>query len=198
MDDKKEPVEKSEDPTEEPKAEPKTGWQYSHGSGVSNTEEPKPPTPIQSVDWESVEFIAHEKSFGWYFILVLGTVVLATALFIVTRDVISTLVIVVVAIIFGVIAGRKPRVLKYNLGYKGITVGNSFRAYSDFRSFAIIEEGDVKEIILMPLKRFMPPLNLYVSPAEEPEVVQALSNYIPLDQTHGNDFVDRLVKRIRF
>jgi hypothetical protein len=150
------------------------------------------------VSWTAAEFIAHEKSPLWYLGLVATTVMLALLVLFLSHDKVSAGLITVIGIIFGVIARRQPRELQYLLDGKGITVNRAFRPYSDFKSFAIIDEGEINGVIFMPLQRFTLPFSLYVSPDETDEVLTKLSDYLPNDQTHGHDAIDRFVQRIHF
>jgi hypothetical protein len=161
---------------------------------------PLPPAPQQrpEVSWVAVEFIDHEKSILWYLALVAVTVGLALIVLIFSHDKVSTTLIIIIGIIFGITAGRKPRSLQYLLDGKGITINRAFRPYADFKSFAVIEEGALSSIVFMPLKRFTLPLSLYVSAEETDQVVWKLSDYLPNDQTHGHDGIDRFLQRIHF
>lgn len=169
-----------------------------------------PPAPVQpaivappaeqhpEVSWNALEFIAHDKSPLWYLALIVVTVGLALLVFLLSHDKVSTTLIIIIGIIFGVSAGRKPRTLQYMLDSKGITINRAFRPYSDFKSFAVAEEGTLSSIIFMPLQRFTLPLSLSVAPEDIDEVVTKLSDYLPNDQTHGHDAFDRFVQRIHF
>jgi hypothetical protein len=49
----------------------------------------------------------------------------------------------------------------------------------------------------MPLKRFMPPLTVYLAPEMEEQIVDFLAQLLPFER-HRQDAVDGLLKRIRF
>jgi hypothetical protein len=149
------------------------------------------------ISWSASEFIAHEKSVGWYLLLVAGGIVAAAIVYILTRDKISTAVIVIVVIAFGIVAARKPKELTYSLDGKGLTIGDKFYSYDLFKSFAIIEEGAFSSITLMPLKRFMVARALYYAPTDEKKIVDVLADRLPLDD-HKDDPVDAFMRRIRF
>jgi hypothetical protein len=150
------------------------------------------------VAWTATEFIAHEKSTVWYAALFGVAVVLALLVYLLSRDKVSAGIIVVVGIIFGVTAGRKPRSVQYLVDQHGITVNRAFRSYTEFKSFALVEEAAVDSIIFMPLKRFTLPLSLYVEPQDVDAVVAKLSDYLPLDPHHDHDLIDQFVQRIHF
>lgn len=151
----------------------------------------------QTVRWTASEFIAHEKSAGWYGGLAAVTVVLGGAIFLITKDFISCAVVVVCAVTFGVYAGRKPRELSYSLDQTGVTIGAKHYGYTDFRCFSVNHEGAFASLDFMPLKRFLPVLTVYYPPADEPVIMSALSGRLPYQEPR-HDAVERLLKRIRF
>jgi hypothetical protein len=156
-----------------------------------------PVDDVEPVTWSASEFIAHEKSFTWYVVLGVVTVIVAAFIFLFTRDVISTAVIVVVAIVLGYAATRKPRTLPYKLDGEGLTIAEKFYPYNQFRSFAVTDQGPFSSIVFMPLKRFMTLIEIYYEPKDEERIVNLLSERLPLE-THTLDPVDRFMRHIRF
>lgn len=150
-----------------------------------------------AVSWTASEFIAHQKSFSWYALLVLITAVVAAAIFFLTKDKVSTTVVVLAAIVFGVYASRKPRTIGYKVDNAGLTIGQKFYDYGQFRSFAIMDEGAFSSIVFMPLQRFLPLITVYYDPKDEQRIVDTLSDQLPLD-THKLGLLDQFMRRIRF
>lgn len=151
-----------------------------------------------SISWTASEYIAHQKSGKWYGLLALGTVLLAAlAYFITGGDIVSVVVIVVVAIVFGGYAGRKPKELQYTVGPDGLSIGGKAYSFHDLRSFSVLNEGAFSSISFMPLKRFMPTLSIYYAPDDEDKIVDVLSQYLPFEPRE-HDTVDRLMRKIRF
>jgi hypothetical protein len=68
--------------------------------------------------------------------------------------------------------------------------------YQDFKTFSVSQEGGAISVIFMPLKRFMPPLTMYVSPDVGDNVVTFLSAFLPFEH-HQPDMVETLMRRIR-
>ncbi len=155
------------------------------------------PSATETISWTASEFIAHKKTISWYAILVFATLIVASAVFLITHDKISTFVILFVGIIFGIYAARKPRTIKLTVDHSGVTIGEHFYAYAQFRSFAMVEEGAFSSIVFMPLRRFMPLITVYYDPKDEQKITSILSDRIPLD-THKLDYVEQFMRRIRF
>ena len=168
-------------------------WQYHPDMSPAQDLAPLP----EDITWTASEFIAHEKGAAWYGLLVVAGLGAAGLDYWLTKDKFSTGVILLVAIIFGIVAGRKPRTQQYSLTPEGLQIGSKAYFFQDYKNFSINEEGAIASIIFMPLKRFMPPLTIYVSPDMENDVIDFLSQLLPFEQ-HKADAVDGLLKRIRF
>lgn len=152
---------------------------------------------IDEFSWTASEFVAHQKSAGWYGLLAISAALLAVALYIITRDIVSSGFVIFGSIVFGYYAARQPKDQAYRLSNKGIDIGNKHFNYESFRSFSIIEEGNSLSIVLMPLKRFAPLRAMYFDPKQEDQIASILTLRLPFEErTH--DAVDRLMNRIRF
>ena len=150
-----------------------------------------------SINWKASEFVEHHKNFSWYTGLILVALILAALVFIATRDKISTGMVLIAALVLGIFAARKPRVLDYRLDDTGLTIGAKFYDYAAFKSFSVIDEGPAYSIFLMPMKRFMPGLSLYYDQKDQGKIVDILAQRLPLEDRHV-DTVDRFMHRIRF
>lgn len=150
-----------------------------------------------SLSWVATEFVAHDKSPSWYMGLLLATLVVAAVVYLLTRDKISTGVVLVVALVFGMYASKKPHQLEYSVDKAGVSVGQKYHVYEEFRSFAIVPEGAFSSIVFMPLKRFATMTTIYYAPQDEDKIIDLLEDRLPLEE-HGLDAVDRLMRRIRF
>lgn len=150
-----------------------------------------------TVQWTASEFIAHSKSVGWYILLMLATAILAGLVYLLTQDKISAGIVIIVAIIFGIFAARKPRELTYGVDNKGVRIGEKFYPYALFRSFSIVQEGGIESIWLMPLRRFMPIITIYFEQTDGEKIVGVLSQMLPVEQRQV-DIVDKLMHRLRF
>ena len=166
----------------------------------TNMQSAQPPaveTPNSNeISWTASEFIEHKKTSGWYFVLFLATIGLAAAAFFVA-DLVASIMIIVAAVLFGIIASRKPRELTYIINSSGITVGNKKFPYASFKSFSLIQEGGIQSIWLLPAKRFDPGLSIYFAPTEGQNIVNLLGTFIPYED-RKLDPVDKLMHRLRF
>jgi hypothetical protein len=164
--------------------------------------------PVESADqetqgvaplasWTASEYIAHRKGTSWYMGLAAATGLLAAAVYLLTRDIISTSVVVIVGLLFGVFAARQPSVLDYSIHDSGLQIGNKFYPFTDFKSFTVQEESALPSIYLLPLKRFLPGLTIYFPPDQEDAVIAAFADYLPHEERQL-DVIDRLMHKIGF
>jgi hypothetical protein len=168
-------------------------WQYAQESALAYAAEPLP----EDIAWTASEFIEHKKSVGWYGLLLLVGVVLASGDYFVTKDIISTSVILLAAVMFGVYAARKPRTQQYHLSPHGLQVAQRLYEFHSFKNFSIADEDAIVSIVFIPLARFSPPLTIYVAPDLEGRIVDYLSLFLPFEQ-HHTDAIDGLLRRIHF
>lgn len=173
------------------------GWNFvaEDRPAVSNNETPKPEQ--SSYAWSASEFIAYHKNASWYILAIFATLGIGGVVFLITRDIISTVSVAIFGILFMIYAGRKPRVLQYSIDAKGIHIGEKTYPFGLMRSFAVINQGSLRSINLYPLKRFMPPISIYFEPQEESTIVDLLGNHLPHEEKN-QDMVDRLMHKIRF
>mgnify|MGYP006946482544 CR=1 FL=1 len=149
------------------------------------------------LQWLAPEFIAHDKTAGWYVIFFGCSVALALIVQLFTRDVIATSVVILAALALGIYAARKPRQVSYVLGRSGFTIGERQYSYHQFRSFWLDEEAGLTTISLLPHKRFGQLISLYFDPQIEESVLNAISSQLPLER-RSKDILDRALTKIRF
>jgi hypothetical protein len=176
--------------------QPPAAWQYNQEQ-ADPADPPEQPKGEATVEWTASEFIAHQKNKTWYWLLGLGALVFSGVLYLLTRDLVSVVVVLIVAVLLGVIAGRKPRTLTYRMDASGIHIGEKSYSYADFKSFSVVDEGAVSSIGLLPMKRFMPPLSIYYEPSDEDIIVGVLGARLPYEDRQ-KDAVDRLLHKVRF
>lgn len=202
---------------EEDKPQSVAGWTFKPGAAPVQTQAtatdapdaaqaPPPPNPSAGggeppaeahVTWTASEYIANPKNAGWFMLLGLASIVLAAIVYLITRDVVSTVVIIVLGIIVGIFAARQPHVLQYSLDTAGVHMGHRNYPYSGFKSFSVVSEGAFSHISLLPLKRFMPPLVVHYSPEDEEKIINTLADYLPYEE-YKRDLVESFSRKIRF
>jgi len=149
------------------------------------------------ITWNASEFIDHQKNFIWFLPLTLVVILLSGLVYLTTRGILATLVILLGGVAFSLFARQKPRTLSYSLLPTTIVVGDKKYPYDDFKTFSIVQEGPIYSVFLEPIRRFMPPLSIYFPPEEGEKIFDTLATHIP-HQERQSDPVDSLMRRIRF
>lgn len=178
------------DYTKKNQTEDYSGGNFSQATGISMSEIP----PMQ---WTASEYVAHEKSAGWYGTFFASSVVVVFLVFIITRDILASIVVLLVCSAISIYAGRKPQINSYILSENGVKVQERLYPYSAFKSFSVVEEGAINSIWLKPFKRFAPIVAMYFSPEDEQKIIDILSNFLPHEE-HQLDAIDRASKKMRF
>jgi len=182
-----------------------TPWQYKPDDSPENVDSPDSeaidPAAAEperkTVSWQATEFIEHHHGSGWYAMLALSTAALAIVVFFSSsHDAIATIIIMVLGVVVGMYASHKPGTANYEISNTGLKVNDKTYRYGDYKSFAVINEGDLSSINLIPLKRFMPPISAYFENQDEEKITKALGNHLPYEQ-HRLDIIERLSRRLR-
>ncbi len=150
-----------------------------------------------TIEWTASEYIAHQKNFSWYLGLTVATIVVAGIIYLITKDKISTGFVLFAGIVVGVIAGRKPRLIAYRLDSSGLTVGQKYYPYGQFKSFAVMPQGPIAVVMLMPLKRLAPSVDMYVPPENAQAILELLTQHLPAE-TRQPGAAERFAHRVRF
>lgn len=170
--------------------------QWSYTGGESNLATPMP-TSVEAISWEASEYIAHEKQMSWYIALYGGSLFITFVVYLLNRDILTSVAIMTVAFCAGFFASRQPGSKKYQLSSKGITIDGKNYAFSNFRSFSLVEEGAIDSIWLRPLSRFTPAIVMHYAPDDEDKILELLSVFLPHEQREL-DAIDRASRRLRF
>ena len=119
-------------------------------------------------------------------------------MFLVTgKDFVAACMVALAGIIFGVFSARPPRVLNYSISETGVQIGQRLYPYHEFKSFGLSEEGPLRSVLLMPLKRFLPPITVFYEPQAEDSIMNVLASYLPFEHRQP-DAIDKLMSRIHF
>ena len=157
----------------------------------------EPSSSTKSISWTASEFIEHSRGKSWYLLLIIGTFILAGLVYVLTKDMFGAIVIVALGTIVASIAHRKPRQVEYHLSGRGIAIGGQDYLYKEFRSFAIVRDGALTSLVLVPLKKFAAPISIFFEPDDEQTIVSVLGNHLPLEQRSA-DRIDSLSRKLRF
>ena len=150
------------------------------------------------ISWKALEYAQHEKNAIWYIVLAAMAAGFAVlAYFINAKSIIAPLAIIMFAVMFAILASRKPRELDYSIDKTGVSVGSKLYPYANYKSFMIVEEDELRSIWLIPLKRFNLIVPIYFQPEDEKKIVDVLANIIPAEN-QKLDLVSQLMHYLHF
>ncbi|MFI5271288.1 MAG: hypothetical protein ACHQT9_04570, partial [Candidatus Saccharimonadales bacterium] len=118
-----------------------------------STNEDNVNTDKKTLTWTASEFINHEKSINWYIQLSVTAVILGFLLLLITRSILSLVIVFLGGIAIGVVGSRKPKELHYEMTHRGIKIENKQYLFNEFRQFIINPETNISEATLIPNKR---------------------------------------------
>ena len=156
---------------------------------------PPQQTNFETIRWQTAESVA-PKSVSWYAISAVLGAALVAMVALLTRDIASTVTVFIALVILLLYAARKPRTQAYRLDGSGIEIGSKTYDIHMFKSFSVDEHGSQVNIVLMPLKRFMPAVTLPLEEASSRQVVDVLATLLPFEE-YKPDFIDTLTRKIR-
>lgn len=196
----------NEQPSEqEEQATPPSQWNYTSGKLIEEGTQPLPEQDATAngtsdevlATWTASEFVEHEKAGSWYAILAVGAIFLSVIMYVITRQILSVIVVVVMTILFGVYASAKPRTLTYSLMPSGLQIGEKRYPFTTIKSFSIIDEEGLPYIQILFQKRLSIPAVVYAAPDQVNQIADILGQFVPYDQKK-RDLADKISSRIRF
>lgn len=188
--------------------QPQAGWVFNPGtqSPVANSQDDtlsdgsqQAFVPLQenAVTWTASEYIGNPKTSSWYMMFAGSMVFVCVIVYLLTHDLVSTIVIAILGIAVGIFAARQPQVIEYGLDRSGIHLGSRFFPYSTFKTFSVAVDGAFSHITLSPLKRFGTPVTVHYSPEDEEKIIKTLADYLPYEE-HKSDPIENFSRRVRF
>ncbi|MHB1864877.1 MAG: hypothetical protein ACYCPS_01770 [Candidatus Saccharimonadales bacterium] len=184
-----------------------TGFQYNPHDGKDieqgpighkESEELTPSSDDEPLfNWSSPDSFSARKDIVWYLVLILVTLIVAAGIYLITKDKITTSVIIVSGILVGIYASKKPRLVNYQVTKYGFTVNGRYHRFGEYRSFSIVHHGEGRSAILTPLKRFMPYMYIYFASDIEQKIESILTDVLP-KETSRKDALDKIIRKIGY
>ncbi len=156
-------------------------------------------TPFE-MNWEAPEFEHRPKDISWYWLsIIIATIALGIAIW--QKNFLFGFFIVIAEILLLVWGGREPRIIKFVLSDKGLTInGKKFYSLSDILNFSIEETGDDSwAIIILRFRRRFAALSRVIAPrAQVAEIKKHLAAAAVPETEHEESFIETLQKFFRF
>lgn len=152
----------------------------------------------RSINWKAAEFHYLEKDYLWYVgVVFIGVLLLAYAVW--QKSYFFSIFIIIATTLVVEFGKRRPRVLEYDLGEKGISIdGTLYAHYEDLKSFYIRKRlGFLDEIVFQKTSRINPFIHLPIDEVLAKEARAHLLRYLP-EAPHEETLVEIIAERIGF
>ena len=134
-----------------------------------------PPDLMAAVSWEAAESIHHEKGANWFIGLGAAAVVLIGLSIWLQAWTFTALVVVMVVAdcVFGQAATTGDALSVDGIG---LQINDNHYAFRDFRAFGVVQDEAMYYISLIPIKRFMPAIEVYFPQEHGEQIVDVLGH----------------------
>lgn len=158
---------------------------------------PAAPIHDDSISWQASESV-HTENNGILFVVVMvvAVILLAGAAFI-FRNWSFALLVIVMAVSVVVIGRRPPHINTYTVTPDGITINDRHLAFHEFRVFSVVADGAFFALRLVPTKRFMMTVMIYLPPESAEEIVDVFGTFLPMEHFEPS-ILDNLLGKIKF
>lgn len=151
---------------------------------------------VEPISWEASEYIHHNRDGLWFTVFILVTILFVAMSIFLLSNYFFTALIVVMAIALFMYARRPPRVERYTLTSQGLSIGQKFYSFNEFRSFGVVEDGALFSVRLLPTARFGQALTIYFAENDGEQIVDILGAYLPMEDLQL-DLLDVILRRLR-
>ena len=147
---------------------------------------------LDTLRWDSPEYMHTYKSADWYWIVGIVTFTLAIISVIFGNPVFG-IFIIVAAFTLCIAASRPPQIVSTEVSDKGIKVKNLFYSWSTLESFWIEEYELHPRLLIKSEKRWAPYLIVLLSDEVSPEDLrEKLATHLP-EVRHSEPFLEKLL-----
>lgn len=161
-----------------------------------NAEAPEISEPL-SVSWQAPEYEHYEKSADWFWAVAIITIGFLTLAFIFKNIILGVLIFMLgfVVMLYG---AKKPRLAKFLINYRGLTINSKFFPYDNLKSFWLnYDPPEHKELLVISKKIFMPRLSIPLENTDPNKIREILIKYLE-EKYEEKALSDVLAKLFKF
>jgi hypothetical protein len=184
--------------------EPAVGYPEAVVSQQTSSVESSPAAPLSTnqpaggvLQWQASEYVMREKNNMWFIWLWVGAVGLIVVAIFLLKNWLFALLLLVMAIAVSMFARRPAHDMNYRLSYEALMVNDKSFRLDTFRAFGLLKEGGLYSILLIPVKRFSPGVNVYFPPDMGEAIIDILGTRLPMEEIEAH-VVDQLSEKLRF
>lgn len=150
----------------------------------------------QPIIWETAEYPHRKKTSDWFWALGIISIALATgAIFL--KNFLFAFLIIIGAFTIALYASQKPRHVRFEVGERGIRIGDMRYPYATLESFGILEKPSGTVLILKSEKAMMPFLTIPLGDANPEAIRNFLLDYLP-EEAHEESLSESIMEYLGF
>ncbi|HEY6736493.1 MAG TPA: hypothetical protein VI322_02135 [Candidatus Saccharimonadia bacterium] len=146
--------------------------------------------------WQASEYVHHQKSAQWYFMVVVVLVIMVSVA-VIFHYWLEIGLFCVTALAVVIYARKPPRVLTYEVSPQGISIDGRLHPYAEFKSFGVIPDLEWHTVDLEPAARFSPRVSILFDEQDIDEIVGHMELHLPRVDRNP-DVIDRFSRYVRF
>ncbi|MEK9130351.1 MAG: hypothetical protein AAB526_03085 [Patescibacteria group bacterium] len=138
------------------------------------------------VVWYFPEFIKHERSREWYFLMIV--VAIGLLLFaILTKNFLFAIIIVLIGMILALFDSKKPMAIKFQIVERGIQISEKFYPWRELENFWIIYQPPEVKNLYFKFKNIHPNLIISLESQNPVLIREILLKYLKEDLEQENE-----------
>ena len=149
------------------------------------------------LEWQASEYDEREKSAVWFVVLGIVTLgLLALAIFVLKEYTFAALILVMAVAV--VVWARRPATnVQYQLSATSVVINGKIFPLHSFRAFGVVQQAEISSIVLLPIKRFVPGVNVHFPHELGEQIVDVLGAVLAMEDVKP-DFIDKLTNHLNF
>ncbi len=146
---------------------------------------------METLSWQTHEYIHTEKNTDWYWIV--GAVTLSIALIaIILNNLIFGLLVVVSASVLTLYATRKPQIIDIKLTRLGVQINKTYYPYTNLQSFWVETQDQYPRVFFKSEKKLSPYIVVLMGNGNAEHIHLFLSDHLPEVQ-HTEPLLEKLL-----
>lgn len=157
----------------------------------------KPNQVQQEISWEAPDFIYYKKNNNWYIVIAVTGIVLLIIFYFIKLYAAMALIFASVLALFS-LAKKKPEQVQYILSAKGINFKEKNYAFSELKSFCIINSYGTFKLLLEQNGKFKPTLEINIEKINPNLIRNFLLNKLPENDKLVHNLNETISNIVRF
>lgn len=150
----------------------------------------------ETIAWTAHEYVKRERSRYWY--CATGAVALILVVFgIINKSYFFSVFVALAFMVMVMYEKKAPRELTFVISEEGVRVGNTLRGFTDFKSFWVFEEDNIRELSLETQKTLAPFLRLPLGTQDSATIREMIRQYLP-EEKHDQAPSDHIARGLGF